>query len=105
MAHETGGNCDAVGASGEKGCTQWMPETWAGWSRQVLGYVAAITPVNERYVALHKLQHHINQGYSDAQIALIWNQGHAGACSAGTNSKGVSYNSCAYRDRIVALLR
>lgn len=81
-----------------------MPETWAGWSKNVLGYIAPITPVNERYVALHKIQHHINQGYSDAQIALIWNQGNAGPCKAGTNKLGVEYNSCAYQSKLLALL-
>ena len=82
-----------------------MPTTWAGWSERALGYVAKNTPVNERYVALYKIQHHINEGYSDAQVALIWNQGNAGPCKVGVNSRGVEYNSCAYRDTILAYLR
>ena len=81
-----------------------MPQTWAYWSKHVIGYVAKQTPINERYVALHKIQHHLNQGYSDADIFLIWNQGNAGKCRQGVNSAGVQYNSCAYRDHGVALL-
>ena len=78
-----------------------MPQTWAYWSRHVFGYVAKQTPINEEYVALKKIQHHLDQGYNEAQIALIWNQGHAGPCKAGTNSKGVAYNSCQYRDTVL----
>ena len=101
---ETGGKCDARGKSGEGGCFQFMPTTWAGWSKRVIGYVAEQTPVNERYVALHKIQFHINQGHSDADIFLIWNQGNAGPCKAGVNSHGVEYDSCHYRDTGLALL-
>lgn len=73
-----------------------MPGTWQYWSTHVFGYVEDMTPVNERYVALRKIQHHINQGYTDDQIALIWNQGNPSPCKAGTNSKGVKYDSCKY---------
>ncbi len=38
-------------------------------------------------------------------VARIWNQGNAGPCVKGTNSKGVKYNSCAYEKKILALLR
>ncbi len=101
---ETGGNCNAKGKSGEGGCFQFMPTTWAGWSKRVLGYVAKQTPVNERYVALHKIQHHMDQGHTNGDIFLIWNQGNAGPCKVGTNSKGVKYNSCSYRNNGLALL-
>ena len=82
-----------------------MPGTWAYWSNHVLGYVADQTPTNEYYVAVHKIQYHLNQGHDDGAIALIWNQGHAGACKSGINSMGVAYNSCAYERKITALLR
>ena len=93
---ETQGRCGAPGASGERGCFQFMPGTWKYWSTHVLGYVADMTPITERYVALHKIQYHINQGYSDSQVALIWNQGNPSPCKAGVNSKGVPYDSCKY---------
>jgi hypothetical protein len=102
---ESGGNCNARGASGEGGCYQFLVATWERWSNRVLGYVAPMTPVNEEYVALYKIQQHLDEGYNEAQIALIWNQGHAGPCKAGTNSKGIEYNSCAYRDKVLVAMR
>ena len=81
-----------------------MPGTWAHWSKRVLGYVAKQTPINERYVALHKIQHHINQGHDDAAISRVWNQGNAGPCVVGVNSSGVAYNSCAYERKVMAYL-
>ena len=101
---ETGGKCDAKGKSGEGGCFQFMPDTWEGWSKRVLGYVAKQTPVNERFVALNKIQYHLDQGNSDAGIFLIWNQGNAGPCKRGINSKGVPYDSCKYRDNCLRIL-
>ena len=82
-----------------------MPQTWAYWSKAALGYVAKQTPTTERYVALYKIQTHINQGYSDNQIALIWNQGNAGQCKSGVNSKGVYYNSCEYLNQFILAMR
>lgn len=101
---ETGGKCSARGKSGEGGCFQFMPTTWAGWSKRVLGYVAPQTPINERYVALHKIQYHIDQGNSDAGVFLIWNSGSNRQCSSGINSMGVAYDSCAYVKKGLALL-
>jgi hypothetical protein len=72
---------------------------------RVLGYVAPQTPKTEYYVALHKIQFHINQGYSDREIALIWNQGNAGKCKAGVNRHGVPYDSCAYEKKFVLAMR
>ena len=81
-----------------------MPGTWKYWSGHVLGYVAKQTPITERHVALYKIQYHLNQGYTDAGIFLIWNQGNAGECRIGVNGSGVAYNSCEYRDHGLALL-
>lgn len=98
-------NCrNTSGASGEGGCFQFMPNTWAAWSNKVFGYVAPMSRVNEEYVALHKIQHHLDQGYSDRQVALIWNQGNASPCKSGTNKYGVEYNSCAYASKVLAVL-
>jgi hypothetical protein len=82
-----------------------MPGTWSYWSQQVFGYVEKMSPVNEEYVALRKIQHHIDQGYSDKEIALIWNQGNASPCKAGTNSKGVKYDSCNYVQKFTLAMR
>jgi hypothetical protein len=76
-----------------------MKATWSHWSKKVLGYVAEQTPKTEYYVALMKIQTHLNEGYSDSDVAKIWNQGHAGKCSSGTNKLGVHYDSCAYEQK------
>lgn len=81
-----------------------MPKTWQDWSKKVLGYVAPQTPVNERYVALRKIQHHLDEGYSEAEVALIWNQGNPSKCKAGVNSSGVAYNSCDYVKKVMGHL-
>lgn len=101
---ETGGKCSAIGKTGERGCFQFMPGTWRYWSTHVLGYVAEQTPITERYVALHKIQYHLNQGYNEAELFLIWNQGNAGPCSSGVNSAGVRYDSCSYKNKGLAQL-
>lgn len=104
MEVETGGKCTARGASGERGCFQFMKGTWDYWSKHVFGYIEKMTPVNEYYVALHKIQYHINQGYDDGDIARIWNQGNPGPCVRGTNSHGVPYDSCSYERKVLAHL-
>lgn len=81
-----------------------MPDTWAHWSKQVFGYIEKQTPINEEYVALHKIQEHLNEGYSDTDIAKLWNQGHVGQCKSGTNRFGVKYDSCAYVRKVLAHL-
>lgn len=105
MTVETQGRCGAPGASGERGCFQFMEGTWRYWSTKVFGYVEQMTPVNERYVALQKIQHHLNEGYSEASIARIWNQGNAGPCVSGVNQYGVHYDSCSYERKVLAQLR
>ena len=81
-----------------------MPQTWAHWSTKVFGRVEKQTPINEEYVALHKIQHHLDEGYSDREVALVWNQGNASPCKSGVNKYGVEYNSCAYANKVLAHL-
>jgi hypothetical protein len=81
-----------------------MKGTWEHWSTRFFGHVAKMTDENEEAVALFKIQTHINDGYTDAQIALIWNQGNPGECKAGTNKHGVDYDSCSYKTKVLAFL-
>lgn len=81
-----------------------MKGTWERWSRLVFGQVEPMTPTNEYYVAIHKIQHHLDEGYSDRQIALLWNQGNISPCKAGVNKYGVEYDSCAYANKVLAQL-
>jgi len=81
-----------------------MPSSWTYWSTVAVGYVAPQNNENQHYVALYKIQYHLNQGYNEAEVALIWNQGNASACKSGVNSHGVPFNSCAYQQKILAHL-
>ena len=101
---ETGGHFHAVGASGERGAFQFMPETWKMWSREVAGRVLPLTEANEYYVATMKIRNLVEAGYSDADIALSWNQGSRGECRRGVNRHGVNYDSCAYKAKVLAAL-
>lgn len=78
-----------------------MPDTWKESSEKFIGYLAPMTRVNERYVAIVKIQNWLNQGKSAKEIALLWNQGNLRQCSKGTNDLGVRYDSCGY---VIAVL-
>jgi len=88
--------------SGENGCFQFLGDTWNAFSKEVLGYVAPHTGINEEYVATVKIQKWLEAGKSVEQIALLWNQGHVGKCSRGTNQHGVDYDSCEYAVAVLA---
>jgi len=107
IAHiETNGNfdCSRVGLNGEKSCYQFLPSTWASYSKEVLGYVAPQTPENTKKVVEGKVTKWLDQGLTDRQIFLIWNQGHPGQCRKGVNKKGVAYDSCSYANKGIAVL-
>ncbi len=98
--------CDKAGASGElKSCLQFLPATYAMWSKETIGYVAPLSKTNEMYVATLMVQKWLDKGYSDADVLRTWNQGHRGQCKKGTNSYGVKYNSCAYEVKGLSFLR
>lgn len=61
-----------------------------------------MTPTNERFVAVAKIQKWRTQGYTVHEIALMWNQGDTAPCSRGVNSANVEYDSCAYAKGVVA---
>jgi len=99
---ETGGQCDARGKSGETGCLQYLKGTWLAHSKMVFGEVRPMEPITERYVAVKMVERWLAKGYTKAEIALLWNQGHVGACSSGVNRHGVAYNSCAYQAKVLS---
>jgi len=101
---ETGGNCKAKGLSGETSCSQYMPATWVHRSTQVLGYVAPLTPINDRYVTAVTVQGWLNRGYSAYQIGLLHNGGEIKE-KKGINKFGVAYDSAAYARKVVANYR
>jgi hypothetical protein len=81
-----------------------MPRTWELFSQDVYGEVREQTATTERYVAYKKIEKWLDEGLTAKQIALRWNQGHAGQCSAGTNRHGVKYDSCHYARLVLAKL-
>ena len=93
------------GATGEFGEWQFMPGTWRDMSKQVLGYVAPQTSINEQYVALMTVQRLFNEGKTERQIALIWNTSLGGTEKPleikGTNKKGVKFDSVAHAKKVL----
>lgn len=74
-----------------------MNPTWKAYSKQVLGYEAPLSEINDVYVSTHKIQEWLNNGKSVEQIFLMWNSGEKPKkCSSGVNSMGVKFNSCDY---------
>lgn len=100
MSVETGGNCDARGKSGEQGCLQYLPSTWAMWSKEVLGYVPEMTKTNELYVATKKIQRWMDSGYDVEEIACLWNSG-TPTHKRGVNKYGVPYDTFAYAQAVI----
>lgn len=111
---ESNGNYNAKGASGENGAYQFMPSTWASWSKdyaaQVLGKSIGnmkMTPENQDAVARWKIQSWLDQGLNAEQIAAKWNSGSETGWETkiGTNSKGVAYNVPAYVNKVTGALK
>lgn len=99
-----GGVHEAHGKSGEKGALQFLPSTWEAWSKDVAGEVLPFNEANEYHVAHLKVEGWLDDGYTEEQIALIWNQGNPGPCKSGINSHGVAYDSCAYVEKVMERL-
>ena len=83
---------------------QFLPSTWILVSKDIYGEVREQTPTRERYVAYKMIEKWLYQGHNAREIALLWNQGHPGACKSGTNKHGVKYDSCAYARQVLAQL-
>lgn len=84
---------------------QFLPSTWKFFSQKVYGEVREQTPIREKYVAYKMIEKWLEQGYNAGDIALMWNQGHAGKCKSGTNKYGVKYDSCHYAEQVLAYLK
>lgn len=73
---ESGGNTGAVNArTGAYGSLQIMPDNWASWSREALGYVGDMKdPETYSKVARHKLQQYYN-AYGAEGAMVAWYAG------------------------------
>lgn len=104
---ESQGDYRAVGWSGEYGAYQWMPESFAQFSYRYFGELLDITiPENQDKVARKKIEELIDQGYTDEQIAAVWNSGsHLGwENKRGRNKYGVRYDVPKYVNKFIAVL-
>lgn len=101
---ETGGNHNAIGASGEQGNLQFMPTTFNSLSIKYFGEKLELTPINQDLVAVKYLEDLISQGYSDYEIALIWNAGRPIEIK-GVNKYGVEYDSKKYAESVMSILK
>lgn len=104
------GRCGA-GQSGESGCYQYQPATWAAYSKIVDGSAISMTVVNERRITEAMIQKWLDEGHDARWIFLMWNQGNGDGwgpgtkdCYAGTNKYGVHYDSCAYAEKGLSIL-
>lgn len=92
------------GLSGEmKSVAQWLPATWNQRSREVLGYVAPITRINEEYVLAHTVQSYFDKGYTAYEYALIHNGGEVKE-KRGVNKYKQSYDSGSYARDVLQIL-
>lgn len=96
-----GGILCGRGLSGEYGCFQILPDTWELFSKEIIGYLAPQSPINEEFVATIKIEKWLRDGHSIRQIALLWNQGRLSRCKSGVNELGVEYNSCEYVNKVL----
>lgn len=73
---ESGGNTNAVNArTGAYGSLQIMPDNWASWSKEALGYVGDMKdPETYSKVARHKLQQYYN-AYGAEGAMVAWYAG------------------------------
>ena len=106
---ESAGDYNKVGASGESGAYQFMPETWSQYSKEysaATGEDASLqTPGNEDKVATWKISQWLSQGYKADQIASLWNSGKASYLgNVGVNGSGVAYNTPAYVGKVMSAL-
>ena len=103
---ESQGDYEAVGKSREYGAYQFTPESFAQYSYRHFGELLDITlPENQDKVARKKVEELIDKGYTEEQIASIWNSGRASyEGRVGVNRFGVRYDVPKYVNNFIAVL-
>lgn len=103
IQHESAGNFNAKGKSGEYGAAQWQEPTWNAEAKKYLGYVPKwgtdeMTPDVQKAVLYSHINDLKTQGLNPAQIAAQHNSGTSSNWEnkVGTNSYGVKYDVPAY---------
>lgn len=104
--HESGGDFNIKGKSGETGAYQFTAPTWRGYAKEVLGDEnAQMTPENQNKVAYTKIKKWKDEGKNVGQIASMWNAGEGRPDAykenfRGVNEYGVSYDTPAYAQKV-----
>jgi len=95
---ETNNNYTLTGKSGEYGAYQFTKNTWDHYCNLFFDKNLDIKiKENQDKIALLKVTSLVNKGYSNKQIASIWNSGSANWNNKiGINKKGVCYNTPYY---------
>ncbi len=104
IKEESGGNCNAKGLSGEKGCAQWLSSTWKNYTKKYFATTTMpLTKENEIKVLTAHNEHLLNQGYPLRLLPVAHNAGSPTAhCGKGTNRWGVKYDCPAYVQKVLA---
>lgn len=104
---ESGNNYAALGGSGEYGAYQYTPSTWKYYCMMFFGeYLDIKVPENQDKVSAAKVQLLIDKGYTDQQIAAVWNCGRPDDWEGriGINSHGVPYNVPRYVQKFMSTM-
>ena len=107
--HESGGNFEAKGKSGEYGAYQFTAPTWKGYAKEVLGDEnAPMTKENQNQVAYKKIKKWKDSGKNVGQIASMWNAGEGRPDAykedyKGVNEYGVHYDTPAYAKAVAEI--
>lgn len=82
-----------------------MPNTYKAISIEIEGEVLPMTPKNQDYLAIMKVQELLDKGHDAKEIALIWNSSLGGSekplVKKGRNKLGVAYDTLAYASKVL----
>jgi hypothetical protein len=102
---ESGGNYEMVGGSREYGAYQFTMATWRMYTFLYFREILEMSPENQDRVARQKVENLVDAGFSDREIASIWNCGKPDwEGRIGVNRYGVRYNVPHHVEKVIAKL-
>jgi hypothetical protein len=102
---ESGGDYSVRGESGEYGRYQFTRQTWSALCKEYYGEVKPMHAYHQEVVASRVVHELIDKGYSDAEIASIWNCGKPDWNGRiGVNRVGVKYDVPNHVMKVVKVL-
>lgn len=107
--HETG-HRNVPGATGELATRyQFMPATWKTLAKKYLGSATApTTDANQDKVAFLRIRDLLKAGYSESQVAMIWNGGKPYRRVGTVKTKAgkvIRYDTAAYASKVLSIYR